>query len=175
MMTQNEIVGLLKIASAYDGRERGQADIMAWGDAATRAEWTYAEAAEALKDHFAFDGAFLTPATVTKRLTAAREAAETARLQEIGQARRAELESGQANSPARAETIRSAVDNLAGRLGWQRKPNPHQAALRAECPHCHAAPGLPCARQIARGHRQGEYVPLSKPHPAREATGGTFS
>ena len=172
-LTQNEVIGVLKVATAYDGRQRGEADVMAWMDSAHRAEWTYAEALEAVKDHFAFDGGFLTPATVTKRVHSTREARERARLAEIGNARRAEIESGPTNATADPDRVRSAIDAVADRLGWQRKPKTTDPALAVACPHCQAAPGRPCARVISRGHHAGQYVPLKNVHDSRrEAQNG---
>lgn len=165
-LTQNEIVGVLKVATAYDGRQRGEADVIAWTDSAARAEWTYSEALEAVKDHFAFDGSWLSPATVTKRIQAQREAAERARLSEIGAAKRAALESV-SSVPADPDRVRSMVDTVANRLGWQRKATPTNPALAVACPHCHAAPGRPCARQIRRGHRAGQYTALKTVHDSR--------
>ncbi|MFI0469273.1 hypothetical protein ACH347_34805 [Saccharopolyspora sp. 5N102] len=165
-LTQNEIVGVLKVATAYDGRQRGEADVMAWMDSAARAEWTYPEALEAVKDHFAFDGGWLNPAVVTKRIAAKRDAAERARLAEIGAAKRAEIESG-TDGAADPDRVRSAIEAVADRLGWQRKPRRTHAALAVACPHCQAAPGRPCARVIRRGHRAGEYVRLKNVHDSR--------
>lgn len=165
-LTQNEVVGVLKVATAYDGRQRGEADVMAWMDSSARAEWTYPEALEAVKDHFAFDGGFLTPAVVTKRITANRDSAERARLAELGAAKRAAIESGN-TGPADPERVRSMVDAVAGRLGWRRKPKTTDPALTVACPHCHAAPGRPCARVIRRGHHAGQYVPLNNVHDSR--------
>ncbi|MGW5645043.1 zinc finger domain-containing protein [Saccharopolyspora sp. NPDC003752] len=165
-LTQNEIVGVLKVATAYDGRQRGEADVVAWMDSAARAEWTYPEALEAVKDHFAFDGSWIGPAVVTKRIQARRDAAERARLAELGAAKRAELESGTTGT-ADPERVRSAVEAVANRLGWQRKPKKTHAALAVACPHCQAAPGRPCARVIRRGHRAGEFVPLAGVHDSR--------
>ncbi|MGW1678524.1 zinc finger domain-containing protein [Saccharopolyspora sp. NPDC002376] len=166
-LTQNEVVGVLKVATAYDGRQRGEADVIAWMDSAARADWTYPEALEGVKDHFAFDGGFLGPAVVTKRIQARRDAAERARLAELGAAKRAELESGDADHTADPDRVRSVVEAVADRLGWQRKPKRTHAALTVACPHCQAAPGRPCARVIRRGHRAGEFVPLSTVHDSR--------
>jgi hypothetical protein len=166
-LTRNELVGLLKVATAYDGRERGKPDVLAWFDSAQRAGWTYPEALEAVKDHFAFDSGFLTPAVITQRNIAARTDAETARLREIGDARRAAIDAS-GPSPADPERVRSLVETLAGTLCWQRKPKQQPAALRVTCPHCQAAPGRPCALQVRRGGpRSGEYLPLRGVHSSR--------
>ncbi|MCI2421488.1 hypothetical protein MOQ72_29045 [Saccharopolyspora sp. K220] len=167
-LTQNEIVGVLKVATAYDGRQRGEADVMAWMDSAARAGWTYTEALEAVKEHFAFDGSWIGPAVVTKRIHAARESAERARLAELGAAKRAELESG-GDATADPERAHRFFEAIADRFGWQHKPKAAAPALAVACPHCQAAPGRPCARVIRRGHREGEFVPLSNVHDSRVA------
>lgn len=165
-LTQNEIVGVLKVATAYDGRQRGEADVIAWMDSAARAQWTYPEALEAVKDHFAFDGSWIGPAVVTKRIQARRDSAERARLAELGAAKRAELESS-TSGPADPERVTSLVESVAARLGWVRKPRQTHPALAVACPHCGAAPGRKCARVIRRGPNAGQYIPLTNVHDSR--------
>ncbi|GAA2773637.1 zinc finger domain-containing protein [Saccharopolyspora taberi] len=166
-LSRNQLVGLLKVATAYDGRERGEADIYAWSDSAARAGWTYEEALEAVKEHFAFDGGFLTPAVVTKRITAQREARSRQQRVELYESRQAAIEGPARDVAPEPERIRSLVESVANSLGWQRIPKQKPEALSVECPHCHAAPGRPCARQLTRGHRRGEFVPLSTCHDSR--------
>lgn len=74
--------------------------------------------------------------------------------------------------PADPEHIRRTVDWLARELGWTHRgadeeTDEDRAALDAECPHCHAGPGRPCARQATRGKQRGQYMQLPRPHPSR--------
>lgn len=72
--TVGDAAALLAMVSSYDGRSGAQAEIEAWFDAGTRARWTYTEADEVIKQHFAFDavGSWLTPGQVTQLIRAAR-------------------------------------------------------------------------------------------------------
>lgn len=166
-LNQNQVVALLKVATAYDGRERGRADILAWSDSAERAQWTYEEALEAVKEHFAFDGGFLNPAAVTKRVTANREARAKAVREARFEEFQRELEAPPGKPAAEPEWFKPLLAETARKLGWPTAPKPKQEALEVECPHCHAAPGRPCARRITRGPRTGEYKPLSNCHDSR--------
>ena len=69
-MRRNEIVNLLTLIAAYDGRTVGEGDVRAWSDAASRAGWTWAAAAEAVKAHFAESAARIMPGHVTQRIRA---------------------------------------------------------------------------------------------------------
>lgn len=164
-MTEAEIKRLLAAAMAYDNRKPGQAAVLAWQEAARRREWTFEEALDAIHEHYASSTAFLMPAHVTEGIDASRRQRRRQKLEEIGEHRRAELEP--AAAPPQPERVRAIVDSVADRLGWQRKPKPHQQALLVDCPHCQAVAGRPCARQITRGHRRGEYLALDTPHPSR--------
>lgn len=64
-ITRNEVIQLLQIAGAYDNRKAAEAPIHAWFDSATRARWTYLEAADAIKDHYATSTAFVMPGHIT--------------------------------------------------------------------------------------------------------------
>lgn len=71
-MNRNEIIDLLTAASAYDRRTVGEGDIAAWAQAADRAAWRFAEALNAIHDHYADTPAWLMPGHVTQRIRAAR-------------------------------------------------------------------------------------------------------
>jgi len=71
-MTRDQIVRLLQIAAAYDNRTIADAAVHAWFDVAERGRWTYAEAADAIKVHYAESTDFIMPAHVTKRIRAIR-------------------------------------------------------------------------------------------------------
>ncbi|MBB1153470.1 zinc finger domain-containing protein [Amycolatopsis dendrobii] len=156
--TESEIRQLLAIAMAYDHRKPGDAQVMAWHEASRRALWTFDEAREAILNHFATSTAYLMPGHVTSRIREARSQPPP----------RAALPSPPAN-PASPERIRVIVRDLAARLGWvARRPSPQeQAALAYACPYCHAAVGRRCTRQLARGHRRGQYVEIRDLHPSR--------
>lgn len=65
-MTELEIKHLLAAVMAYDNRKPGQAAVLAWTEAATRARWTFAEALEAVHQHYAESTEFLMPAHITR-------------------------------------------------------------------------------------------------------------
>lgn len=71
-MTPAEVIDLLTVAAAYDRRTVGEADVEAWSDAATREKWTFAEAQEAVKSHYASSAQFLMPGHVTERISRGR-------------------------------------------------------------------------------------------------------
>lgn len=157
-MTETEVRALLVAAMAYDNRKPGDATVMAWLEAATRARWTFQAALDALHAHYAESGDWVMPGHITARIRASRS--------EPAPAREAlELPAG---PPAQPERVRAVVDALARRLGWQRVPA--DAAPAVECPFCHAAPNRPCTRLATRGPHRGERVRLTKDegvHPAR--------
>jgi hypothetical protein len=72
-LAKNDVIQLLQIAGSYDGRKASEAAIHAWSDAAGRVRWTYDEAAEAIKAHYADSTDFIMPAHVTKRIKATRQ------------------------------------------------------------------------------------------------------
>lgn len=156
-MTEQEIRALLIAAMAYDNRKPGDATVAAWLEAAGRARWTFEGALEAVHAHYAESPTWIMPGHITTRLASAR----------TGPAPVRELLALPPAEPAQPERIDSIVEAVAGRLGWQRKPSTPDPALSQRCPHCLAAVGRPCTRQIARGVRRGEYVPITRPHPSR--------
>lgn len=158
-MTEQEIRSLLAVAMAYDNRKPGEATIAAWQEAAHRGRWGFDDAVEAVHAHFAESTEWLMPAHITQRLRAMRS----------GPVAAAELLALPAGAPTAPERVRSIVDAVAGRLGWVRAVVDPAAlgVLDQACPHCHAGAGRPCTREIARGRRRGELVPLAAPHPSR--------
>jgi hypothetical protein len=72
-VTRDEIIKLLQIAAAYDNRTIADAATHAWADAAHRCRWTYPEAADAIKAHYAEATEFVMPAHVTRRIRAVRQ------------------------------------------------------------------------------------------------------
>jgi hypothetical protein len=65
-MNTNDIIDLLTYIVAYDRRTTGRADVIAWHDAATRANWTTTEAQEAVKIHFTHSTEWLMPGHITQ-------------------------------------------------------------------------------------------------------------
>lgn len=159
-MNEQEIRALLAAAMAYDNRKPGDATVMAWLEAATRARWTFPAALDALHAHYAESGDWVMPGHITARIRAAR-----------GPGRPDEVLALPAGPPAQPERIRAVVDALARRLGWQRIPTSTVTAPDVECPHCHAAPKRPCTRMATRGPHRGERVRLTggEVHPSRLA------
>jgi hypothetical protein len=156
-MTEQEIRALLIAAMAYDNRKPGNATVAAWLEAAQRSRWTFDAALDALHAHYAESADWVMPGHITARLRTAR----------TGPAPVGELLALPVGEPAQPERIDSIVDAVAARLGWQRTPTTPDPGLGQRCPHCHAAPGRPCTRVIARGGRRGQYVPIGRPHPSR--------
>jgi hypothetical protein len=64
-MLEHEVRQILATAMAYDNRKPGEANIAAWTEAADRGRWTFADALEAVHDHYARSTDFLMPAHVT--------------------------------------------------------------------------------------------------------------
>ena len=162
-LTRDQVVSLLQVAAAYDNRNLGQANIHAWHDAADRERWAFDDAVMAIKAHYAESTDYLLPAHVTQRIRGKRQEPPRA-AEAIGEL--------PAAPPADPERIRTYVDAVARRLGWQRVQASAEsvAATAVECPFCHVAPDRPCTRLATRGPHRGERVRLTKDegvHPAR--------
>jgi hypothetical protein len=157
-VTEDEIRRLYALAMAYDNRKFSEANITAWWEQAERNRWSYDEAREAIHAHHATSTEFLMPAHITGLIRQARrQPAPVAELEQLASA-----------EPAEPERFQALVAEVADRLGWDRdRTTPDADAMSRECPHCHSRPGRPCVRQIARGHRRGELVPIANPHPSR--------
>lgn len=67
-LSEADVKRLLVAAMAYDNRRPGEAATAAWMDAAHRGRWTFGEALEAIKAHYAESTEFLMPAHITARL-----------------------------------------------------------------------------------------------------------
>jgi hypothetical protein len=72
MMTQNEIVDLLSVVTAYDNRNASKAAVLAWGTASEIGRWTFPEALRSVHEHYAESTDFIMPAHVTRRIKTAR-------------------------------------------------------------------------------------------------------
>lgn len=155
-MTEYDIRALLVVAMAYDNRKPGEATVAAWQEAAGRGRWSFGEAREAIHQHYAESTEFLMPAHITANIRAARRQPAPV----------AQLERGPSVA-AQPERIRDVMREIARRLGWPERSIRDHPCLAYQCPHCGAAPGRRCARQLARGTRRGQYVYIAEPHPSR--------
>ncbi len=160
-LNEDQVRALLAVAMSYDHRNPGDADVMAWEEAAKRMKWRFVPAREAIHAHYAERREFIMPGDITQRLKL-----ESRFPPRFGEEPFGELEEARPD-PAGKERVRAIVAELSARLGWTRKPSLEDPALAVECPHCHATPLRPCARLATRGPHRGEYVQLSKPHPSR--------
>lgn len=52
-MTEDQIISLLKTASAYDSRKPDKLAVLAWGESARRARWDFETAVDAIHEHYA--------------------------------------------------------------------------------------------------------------------------
>lgn len=71
-MNHNDVVTLLQVIAAYDSRTIDRASINAWSEAARRQRWTYADARDAVHEHYARSTAWLMPGHVTELIHAPR-------------------------------------------------------------------------------------------------------
>lgn len=134
-MTEHEIRLLLAAAMAYDNRNPGQAAVLAWQEAATRADWTFAEAVDAVHAHYAESTAFLMPGHITQRLRA-RPASMPPTVTEL----RTELPPA---APATVEARLEAVSRFAAKYA---QPSHRGSAARPARP---ARPMRPANRNTA--------------------------
>ena len=67
---EQQIIDLLKVASAYDSRKPDHAAVLAWREAAGRARWTFPAALDAIHAHYAESAERIMPGHVTARLRA---------------------------------------------------------------------------------------------------------
>lgn len=153
-MTPQEVTRLLALAASHDNREISEAAKAAWGDSATRARWTYDEAAEAIKDYYTKTTAerpWIMPSHITHLIRAERE---------IRHMRATTRELAQPLPPRVARVIEETARATVIPAPEPREPK--QIALRVDCPHCHAHRGEGCTRPSVRGRA----IPV-KPHPSR--------
>ncbi|MFE2994235.1 hypothetical protein ACFXG4_04790 [Nocardia sp. NPDC059246] len=65
-LTNDELVTVLQVITAYDNRSVDSATIAAWGEAARRKRWTFAEAIDAVHEYFSDNTARLMPGHITQ-------------------------------------------------------------------------------------------------------------
>ncbi|MBP2341056.1 hypothetical protein JOF41_007310 [Saccharothrix coeruleofusca] len=171
-MSRDEVVLLLRTIAHYDNRPPSVETTDAWLMSAQLAGWKLAEAVAAVHHHFAFSTDYLKPGHITALIQQARQKPRIPlEARTVAQALPAPEQ-----PPAEPERVRSIVEQLANRLGWERTKRPDPATSPVECPVCQALPGKPCVRRQHRGPHKGRYVPLAKPHPSRvELERGTTS
>jgi hypothetical protein len=153
MLTDAETRLLLAHALAYDARvSSGEANVAAWCEAARRARWTYAEALEAVHEHYATSTDWLMPGVITQRIRAARQdsamraaAIPAPPVDAIGQSRVAAITGGAFRE-----------------IPSEPEQTPRVGALSRTCPFCQSKPGEHCTRRGLTGR-----VRATKPHPSR--------
>jgi len=158
-MNNGEVIDLLSLITAYDGRNAGPAELHAWAEAAQRGRWTYAEAADAVSAHFAESTEWLMPGHITQRLRQRR--AEPPRSNALPAA---------TPRPADEAHVCRVVDWLAARLAADRETaaDDQWRALGIECPHCRAEPGARCVQTVGmHGQRRDPVRPIEVPHIQR--------
>lgn len=164
-MSRDEVKELLKVVTRYDNRPPSNETLDAWFASANIAGWTLPEATEAVARHFTYSTDYLRPAHVTILIDAKRSPArELTNSQTVSEALAL---TGPKPEPAEPEWIRSLVDRMGNRMGWERKKSKGPEVSPVECPVCHAMPDKACVRQQHRGPHKGRYVPLAKVHPSR--------
>lgn len=71
-MNRDQIIDLLKCASAYDNRKPDHASVLAWEEAAKRGGWNFERALDAIHHHYANSTERIMPGHVTAHHRAAR-------------------------------------------------------------------------------------------------------
>jgi hypothetical protein len=110
MLTDDQITALLAVAAGYDNRRPGELNVAAWREASARGRWNIADAVEAIHSHYATKREFLMPADITTFIRSkSRQPTPVREL--LGP-----------SDPASAERVRSAVAEVAKKLGWLDRP-----------------------------------------------------
>lgn len=154
-MTDDDVVDLLSAITAYDNRNAGPANILAWAKASELGRWTLPEALDAVHAHFSESTDFLMPAHITTRVKATRQDRALRQQQ-------AALEAAPTN-PAVAARIQQVIGQLAQRMGWSEESTDRTGfALKVRCPHCNASPGNRCVSPTT-----GKPLKQAACHPSR--------
>ena len=140
-MTRDQVIDLMSLIVAHDGRNPSRSDLDIWAGHAERGRWSWYEAKEAVLSHFHHSTEWLMPGHVGAIITGRRQDEASRQMAE----HRA-LE----NQPAADERVREIVNQLSESLGWVPK---HSPVLSMRCPHCGAAEGYPCTRSGRPGHQ----------------------
>lgn len=85
-MTRDEVIDLLQTIHGYDNRKIDGISIAAFSESARRANWTFADAIDAVHDYYAFTPrGWIMPGDITERVRASRrQPAPVAELRAIG-------------------------------------------------------------------------------------------
>ncbi|MFE3105964.1 hypothetical protein [Nocardia tengchongensis] len=65
-LAHDELVSLLQVITAYDNRSADAGTVAAWAEAARRQRWTFAEAIDAVHEHYSANTTWLMPGHVTQ-------------------------------------------------------------------------------------------------------------
>jgi hypothetical protein len=116
-VNRDQIIELLQIISAYDGRKPDGLTLAAWTEAAGRARWDFRSASEAVHQHYVNSTAWLMPGHVTELVRAGkRQPAPVSEVLALGVAPPA--------SPERRAEVMRMVRELAERKGLPNDPTP---------------------------------------------------
>lgn len=160
MMSQDEVIDLLSIITAYDKRSTGQGEIHAWADAAQRGRWTFADAAEAVKAHYAESTQWLMPGHVSDRIKAQRRDPPPPHALPHGTP-----SSEQQYKDRCVAWTRDRLDKNTSRPG----PEDRRAAHAIPCPHCGARADRRCW-QTWNGAPLASRKTMEDPHRERSRT-----
>lgn len=173
-MTPSQVAELLTMASAFDRRTVGEADVIAWH--LVLKDVDYAQAQAAVAAHYSDTRDWIMPADIRQRVRRTRDT-QAADIQgpglpaEIPDADPDDIPAylaairAQRTRAATGQLTRRPVAELTSAVGRQvpaeapeppRRPGP----LGVRCPRCHAPVGKPCKTTL-RGRR------MSDVHPAR--------
>lgn len=158
-MTEDEVIDLLSIITAYDKRSTGQGEVHAWFDAAQRGRWTFVEASEAVKAHYAESAAWLMPGHITDRIRA--ERSEPPQSHALPQA---------TPSPAGREHVDRCVAWLSRRMAENNaRPSPtnRRMASAIPCPLCGAKADRRCWQTTSNGIPLASGKTMEEPHRDR--------
>lgn len=159
-MNRNEIVDLLSIVTVYDGRTIGEADVAAWGDAAQRGRWTFEQAQDAVKAHYAESTQWLMPGHVTDRIKVQRR--DPPPPHALPPSRRSFQ---QQHKDSCVAWVRDRLDENASRPS----PEDRRAAHAIRCPHCGARADRRCW-QTWNGTPLASRKTMEDPHRERIRT-----
>ncbi|MBF6189511.1 hypothetical protein [Nocardia farcinica] len=67
-MTHDDVVTLLQVIHAYDGREITDGAVLAWEEAARRQQWTFEEAVNGVHAHYSENTKWIMPGHVTQMI-----------------------------------------------------------------------------------------------------------
>jgi len=158
-MNNGEVIDVLSVITAYDGRNAGAAELNVWAEAAKRGRWRFADAVDAVHEHYAESTAWLMPGHVTERIR--RKRADPPRSNALPQA---------TPRPAADAHIRRVCEWVADRLAVDREAtaDERRSALAVDCPHCGAVANSPCVQTIGpAGKPRDGYRPIEVPHLQR--------